>query len=381
MTQIDRGTPAWLRVHNDRTAFRLILEHGPLTRSRLGELSGLSKPTASQMLARLARAELVHPVGTSAGKRGPAAISYGVRVDLMSGVAITMLPDAMECVLVDASGVEHPIVTVPLEGAERNPETDVRLGIASACAAAQIDAGSVEVVVVGVPAAVWDARDTLSLTNTLPGWPAVGARERLERALGIDVALENDVKLATLAERACGVVGGERDFVLLWLGLGIGVGIDLDGTVLRGASGSAGEVGYLSTPSPNGSGVVEATDVIGGAAVCTLLGASPGADFLETVSRLGDIPDVLAVLAERIAGALDPVLAVLDPALVVLGGPTGTAGGHKLATLVDQHINREAHPVLVVRASGAGASAVLLGARQRLVSELRDRLEARIFAS
>ena len=32
MSQIDPGTPTWLRAHNDRTAFRLLLEHGPLTR-------------------------------------------------------------------------------------------------------------------------------------------------------------------------------------------------------------------------------------------------------------------------------------------------------------------------------------------------------------
>ena len=41
-----KGTPAWLRAQNDRTAFRLLLANGPLSRTQLGELSGLSKPTA-----------------------------------------------------------------------------------------------------------------------------------------------------------------------------------------------------------------------------------------------------------------------------------------------------------------------------------------------
>ena len=59
MNQIDPGTPTWLRARNDRTAFRLLLEHGPLTRARLGELSGMSKPTAAQMLARLDTAYFV----------------------------------------------------------------------------------------------------------------------------------------------------------------------------------------------------------------------------------------------------------------------------------------------------------------------------------
>ena len=53
------GTPAWLATQNDRTAFRLLLEHGPLSRSQLGELSGASRPTAGQMIAREPRAELL----------------------------------------------------------------------------------------------------------------------------------------------------------------------------------------------------------------------------------------------------------------------------------------------------------------------------------
>ena len=47
------GTPRMLRGINDRAALDLLLEHGPLSRTRLGELTGLSKPTASQLLSRL----------------------------------------------------------------------------------------------------------------------------------------------------------------------------------------------------------------------------------------------------------------------------------------------------------------------------------------
>ena len=64
------GTPAWLATQNDRTAFRLLLEHGPLSRSQLGELSGASRPTAGQMIARLERAGLIAPAGQTSGARG-----------------------------------------------------------------------------------------------------------------------------------------------------------------------------------------------------------------------------------------------------------------------------------------------------------------------
>ncbi|PZQ51055.1 MAG: hypothetical protein DI570_25065, partial [Phenylobacterium zucineum] len=84
------GTPAWLASQNDRTAFRLLLEHGPLSRSQLGELSGASKPTAGQMIARLERTGLIGPVGQVSGARGPNATTYGVRTDSRTGVAVSI---------------------------------------------------------------------------------------------------------------------------------------------------------------------------------------------------------------------------------------------------------------------------------------------------
>lgn len=380
MTQIDPGNAAWLRAHNDRTAFRLLIEHGPLTRAQLGELSGMSKPTASQMLARLERAQLVHAVGEASGSRGPAAVSYGVRTDRTTGVAVSMLAESLQCTLVDATGTAHPIVEVPFLDGRRGPEHDVRRAIEAACASVGADRGTVEVVAVGVQAAVWQERDTLSLTNTLPGWPAGGARATIESTLGVRATIENDVNLAAMAERASGVAGDANSFVLLWLGDGLGAGVDLGGVVLRGVSGSAGEIGYLSLPSDRRIGGVDATDLLGGPAIAAILGLTEPSGYQAAVARLADDATALAEVAERIALVIDPVLAVLDPSMVVLGGPTGVAGGDALARLVEQRIDREAHPVLEVRISGTGSSAVLLGARQLLVGQIRERLEARIIA-
>ncbi len=63
---------------NDRAALDLLLEHGPLSRTRIGKLTGLSKPTASQLLARLEAAGLVVATGTSEGRPGPSAQLYTV---------------------------------------------------------------------------------------------------------------------------------------------------------------------------------------------------------------------------------------------------------------------------------------------------------------
>ena len=71
------GTPSLLRELNDRAALELLLTGGPMTRAQLGEQTGLSKVTASQLLARLEERGLVAG-GRRAGGR-PRAERRAVR--------------------------------------------------------------------------------------------------------------------------------------------------------------------------------------------------------------------------------------------------------------------------------------------------------------
>ncbi|KRC60600.1 hypothetical protein ASE14_06290 [Agromyces sp. Root81] len=380
MNQIDPGTPTWLAARNDRTAFRLLLEHGPLTRSRLGELTGLSKPTASQMLARLERVGLIRPVGELSGGRGPNAITYGVRTDRITGVAISILDRAIQAVVVDAVDHDHPIVQIATDVHERSPEGDVRAAVRAACAEAGIDESTVSRVVIGVQAAFFVDGDELSFTDTLPGWPAVGARARIERGLGLQVTIDNDVNLATMAERSAGAAQQASSFALFWIGDGLGVGLDLGGVVHRGASGGAGEIGYLAVPrtaAPLAPAANDFTDLLGGPAVARLI-AGDDETLADVLPRLAHDDVALSALADRVILAVNPLLAILDPSMVVLGGPTGIAGGTRLAELVAERVDPSAHPKLAVRMSGTGTQPVLLGARQQLVDQIRDHLEADI---
>jgi predicted NBD/HSP70 family sugar kinase len=95
------------------------------------------------------------------------------------------------------------------------------------------------------------------------------------------------------------------------------------------------------------------------------------AELLEHVSTNAH---VLAELAPRIALGVLPVLAVLDPEVVVLGGPTGIAGGHRLAELVHEQIVSFSRWRPSVVASAVGAHPVLSGAREVLLGEIRSRL-------
>ena len=380
-----RGTPAWLRETNDRTALSLLLEHGVLTRSRIGELSGLSKPTAAQMVSRLETAGLIHVVGEVSGGRGPNAASYAVRTDRMLGVAIDIDATVLRSTVVDAAGGEHPIALTPL--AARTPEDDVRAAVAAACEAADVDADRVRAVCIGVQGALDPRTDELTYIETLPEWPKQGILRRLQDALGYDVHIDNDANLAAIAERADGAGHDAGGFALLWMGDGLGLAVDQGGAVHRGASGGAGEIGYLPIPRDAAELDPDAhdlQDLVGGPTVARLAAVHGLPEFgtsderADTSGSAAAARDALiADLAPRVAVGVVPVLALLDPERIVLGGPTGRAGGALLAERVTALL-REQWGCPTIVATGVPAHPVLRGAREHLLGEVRSALFAEV---
>jgi glucokinase len=145
------------------------------------------------------------------------------------------------------------------------------------------------------------------------------------------------VNMATLAEQRHGLGVGVSDFVFIAVGTGVGMGIVASGRLLRGATGAAGEIGFLPLgldPFERGNqrhGALEETT--GGVGVArryaALAGGEPGAvAAVEVYERAaaGD-PHAGAVLddqARAMALAVVSVQATLDPALVVFGGGIGS---------------------------------------------------------
>ena len=122
-----RGTPAWLRETNDRAALALLLQHGDLTRNRIGQLSGLSQPTASQIVSRLETAGLIQVAGEVCGGRGSNAVSYGVRPDRVLGVAVHIRKSVVRSTVVDAQDTDHPVVESTIGGDDdRSAVADLR---------------------------------------------------------------------------------------------------------------------------------------------------------------------------------------------------------------------------------------------------------------
>ena len=381
------GTPAWLRSRNDRVALQLLLEQGPLTRNRIGELTGLSKPTASQIVQRLEAAEVITGAGVVSASRGPGAAAYAVRTDQARGVAIDIDARAIRSSVVDVTGDPHPTARRPLPDGARSPIDDVRAGITQACQVAGIAESDIDAVCIGVQGSVDPRTDELRFADTLGTWPRTAVRARLEDELGLAVTIENDVNLAAVAERHDGAGAGLGGFALLWLGEGLGLATDLGGTLQRGTSGGAGEIGYLPAPRAAAAfdpDAAELQDLIGGIPVAALTRAAggDGADYEQAIATLTADPrvraEVIAALAPRVALGVVPVLALLDPERIVLGGATAIACGAALAEAVAQAVRRTTQWTPDVVTTRVIADPVLAGARDMLRHHLRATLFDRL---
>jgi predicted NBD/HSP70 family sugar kinase len=376
-----------LRAMNDRAALDLLLEHGPLSRTRIGELTGLSKPTASQLLARLEGAGLVVATGTTAGRPGPSAQLYRVNPEAGYVAALDVNPERILAAVADVSGETRGRHTVTTRGRRATRTvTHVMEAVAGAAEAAGIDAARLDHVVIGIPGALDPVTGTLRYAGHVPGWQAPTLLDELRTALGAPLSVENDVNLAAIAERSIGAAAGCEDFVLFWAEEGIGAAIVLGDRLHRGATGGAGEIGYMPLPgAPVLHNVSQANtggfqELAGGDAVVKLArqggikARTPAEAVAKAVAGGPDGAAVLDELAARLATGLASVVAVLDPQLVVLTGGVMTAGGEELRTRIEQQLHQIAIPQPPLRLSALSCDPVLTGALQRALTAARDRI-------
>jgi len=79
------------------------------------------------------------------------------------------------------------------------------------------------------------------------GWPGViPFADMIEGKLGVKCVLTNDANAAALGEQLFGGAKGMKDFVVLTLGTGLGSGIVVNGNVVYGHTGFAGEAGHIN---------------------------------------------------------------------------------------------------------------------------------------
>jgi glucokinase len=257
----------------------------------------------------------------------------------------------------------------PTEAQEGADEVIRRI---AACVREALDRSSVaaeEVGGVGVGAAgLTDWRTGVVVLASNLGWRDVPLKERLEQELdGLRVEVDKDTNAAALAEARLGAGREFKHFLYVTAGTGIGGGLILDGTLYRGATGGAGDIGHVVV-DPEGPrcgcgdhGCVEVFS--SGAGMVNraremLAGGEEAASSAMTVEELtpqtifeaaGEGDAVAARVVEKAGRALGLALAdyvnINNPEAIVLGGGVVRAG-KAYTEPVERELRRRALPAL-----------------------------------
>lgn len=382
------GTPRLLRALNDRAALELLLARGPLTRAQLGELTGLSKVTASQLVERLEERGLVRRVGEQAGGRGPNAQLYAVTPSSAHVIGVDVGPDLVVAACADITGAVIGRVEQSTKDTD-DPVGVVHNAVVQAAARAGTDMQSVRRVVLGTPGVVDPESGEISFAYDLPRWHR-GLLGDLRRDLSTPVQFGNDVNLVAVAEAQSGAAAGLKNFALIWIGRGVGLASMIDGRLHHGSTGAAGEIGWLPVPGAevprnvsrsnvSRRGVEGAFQALAGAEAAKAIGRKHGfrgaeaADVIRAAVAAGEAgAPVLDELAGRLALGVAATCVVLDPPLVVLAGEVSQAGGAALAERVEREVAAITlvHPKVVI--TEVAVEPILHGALRMALEAVRD---------
>ncbi|MFJ6416323.1 ROK family protein [Paeniglutamicibacter sp. NPDC091659] len=351
-----------------------------VSRAEITRATGLNRSTVGGLVAELVELGLVEerePVATHhAGRPSPV---IAPRENIVA-IAVNPEVDAVTIGLVSLSGkvlrrIRHDNPRIPTA----EEVVDI-VAEAVADIAGELQ-GSFRTVGVGlaVPGLVREQDGTVVLATHLD-WHNVPLAGMLGTALGLPVAAANDASTGYMAETLFGAGRGVRNHVYLnGVASGIGGGMAVDGRILKGASGFAGEFGHTLVNSAGNRchcgarGCLE-TEVRQEELLAALGLGSSGLErlessLLEQVSRPeGPDAKVLEVVhrqMEFLADALRGTVNVFNPELIILGGFLGTlfsADPHRMAGLVQSRaLKGPSEDVRFARAE-LGADLLLVGA-------------------
>ncbi|MEU2223775.1 ROK family transcriptional regulator [Streptomyces sp. NPDC018347] len=373
-------TQQGMRRRNLARVMHAVSAEGSLSRAAVASRIGLTRAAVSTLVDELIRWGLLEELGPerpgrvgrpgsalAVSGRGPAGIGAEIGVDHLAVCAVDLRGEvraravqhganrgrAARPVIAELTRLIHQVVA-EAERAELWPA-----GLAVAVPGLVARDGRT---VVRAPNLDWHDTDLGAL---LPDWP---------------LAVDNEANFGALAELWLGA-GTPGDFLHVSAEIGIGAAVVVDGRLLRGNRGFAGELGHVPVwpdgpPCPCGSrGCLE--QYAGEEAVLRAAGLEPREDLVGLLAERAQTGDEGVRAALRDAGtalgiALTGAVNLLDPETVVLGGALAGLSPWLLPTLEAELTGRTTGPACPVTVSSLGPQGPLLGAAHSVVRAVLD---------
>lgn len=376
------STPPMLRQISVRAAMEILLHKGPTSRADLAKQTGLSKQTMSEVIRTLEESGWVRIKGVVSGKVGRSAVTYEVAPDAGCVIGIDIGATMIRIAIVDIAGnIVQEVETTSDGHLDENLLQKLNGLIETSLKKARISRNKVLLATVATPGVIDPETGKLSLAPNMAEIASMDVVATLQEILRCDVIVENDVNAAVLGETWKGTATGLDSVAYVSLGTGIGLGTLVNGKLLRGAKGAAGEISYL----PFGTDPFDAGSLERGALECAISArgiienygshdekltvrdvlerAESGEDkALETVRRTAQLAALLVVSVD----------AILDPQKIILGG---NVGRHPLMVrFINEALPSCTKRDITVEASTLASRATLLGAVAIALNQLHNTL-------
>ena len=334
------GTLAWLRDRNRQRVMEILRMQSQVSQADIARATGLSRTTVSSLIAELKDAGLVLDADPTPrqGRGGRPGVQLVLRDP---SLVVAGIDFGHSHVGVAVADLGHNLL------AERRFELDVnRQAVQALDAAARLfaevlsragmDRRSVLRAGIGIPGPVDRARGTAGSSTILPGWVGLSIASEMGERLGVPVEIENDANCGALAELTWGAGRDCSNFAYIKAATGIGAGLVIDGKLLRGASGTAGEIGHTTLDEAGAlcycgnRGCLET--VASGPAILQLVGQ--GRSETLTLGQLielaahGDVRCRRAIsdAGTEIGVAVAGLCNLINPERVIVGGLLSRAG-------------------------------------------------------
>jgi predicted NBD/HSP70 family sugar kinase len=242
-----RVTVRDVRRVNRAALLRPLFLSGPLNRVELGELTGLSSASITNVVADLLDEGLIAEAGTEESDGGRRRVLLKMNSDFGAIVGINISENDLFIELYDLSMRSLVRQVVPMRPADHPIAVvvnELERGIKEVLAQSPVPSGRVIGVGVSVPGAVEHGREYLVHAPNV-GWKGVPLAKLLADAVGLPILVENDAKAFGQAEMWFGAGRGTKDSMIASIRDGVGAALFNDASLYHGFASSAGEWGHM----------------------------------------------------------------------------------------------------------------------------------------
>jgi predicted NBD/HSP70 family sugar kinase len=235
----------YIKRKNRATVFEMIKNNPPLSRAEIARLTGMSPTTISRIVSDLFHLDFMHEIEQETSSVGRKAVLLQVNPRSVLSVGVEIDKTMIRIGVIDLDGKVIGSRTIERQKNEAAEATlgNIAAGINELIEAEDFDRRRIVGIGVGLPGIIDYASGTAVLSAQL-GWKQTNIAGILKKLTGLEVAVDNELKVKSLAEHMYGAAKGSSRSVLIGFGSGVGSSLIIDGEIYRGESNSAGEIGH-----------------------------------------------------------------------------------------------------------------------------------------